>query len=238
MGEDRNPNKIERAKERVTIREAAAILGVHPNTVRSRVKAGTYQAEKVVTERGETWMIDRDSLTTNTHTSDPQQLVVMTQQGALQELARYIVREAGLGSDPEAEAAEKRRDRFIEGGREHWKAQVDFFKHMVTVSGASMVAVIAVVSIVDLRAGWELIGATLGASFFFFAAGSALFSLLRASDRLVTFSWGAVPSTEEAHKLLTDDFTWPRRLTYSLFVLGFLGLSIALLARTLLAART
>jgi DNA-directed RNA polymerase specialized sigma24 family protein len=32
--------------ERVTIAEAAALLGCHPNTVRNRVKAGMYRAEK------------------------------------------------------------------------------------------------------------------------------------------------------------------------------------------------
>jgi len=53
-----------RAIERVTITEAAALLGRHPNTVRSRVKAGMYRAEKVHTENGSTWMIERDSLST------------------------------------------------------------------------------------------------------------------------------------------------------------------------------
>jgi DNA-binding XRE family transcriptional regulator len=53
-----------RAIERVTIAEAAALLGCHPNTVRSRLKAGKYRAEKIDTENGLTWMIERDSLTT------------------------------------------------------------------------------------------------------------------------------------------------------------------------------
>jgi chloramphenicol 3-O-phosphotransferase len=47
------------ANEGITIAEAAALLGVHPNTVRNRVKAGMYEAEKVFTENGQTWMIDR-----------------------------------------------------------------------------------------------------------------------------------------------------------------------------------
>jgi hypothetical protein len=46
----------------------------------------------------------------------------------IQELAREIVKEAGLARDPEQGAAEKRRQEFIEGGREHGKAQVDFSK--------------------------------------------------------------------------------------------------------------
>jgi transcriptional regulator with XRE-family HTH domain len=53
-----------RTFERVTIVEAAALLGCHPNTVRYRVMAGMYRAEKVPTENGPTWMIERDSLTT------------------------------------------------------------------------------------------------------------------------------------------------------------------------------
>ena len=53
-----------RVIERVTIAEAAALLGCHRNTVRSRLKAGMYRAEKIDTENGLTWMIERESLTT------------------------------------------------------------------------------------------------------------------------------------------------------------------------------
>ena len=63
MAEDGADN-AGRAIERVTIAEAAALLGCHPNTVRYRVKAGMYRAEKIDTKRGATWMIERDSLTT------------------------------------------------------------------------------------------------------------------------------------------------------------------------------
>jgi transcriptional regulator with XRE-family HTH domain len=52
------------AIERVTIAEAAALLGYHPNTVRYRVMSGMYRAEKIDTEHGPTWMIERESLTT------------------------------------------------------------------------------------------------------------------------------------------------------------------------------
>src|SRR5918995_710829 len=51
--------------ERVTITEAAGLLGCHRNTVRSRLKAGMYRAEMIDTENGLTWMIERDSLTTD-----------------------------------------------------------------------------------------------------------------------------------------------------------------------------
>jgi hypothetical protein len=37
-------NENVRGKVRVTITEAATLLGVHPNTVRGRVKAGVYEA--------------------------------------------------------------------------------------------------------------------------------------------------------------------------------------------------
>jgi hypothetical protein len=53
-----------RVIKRVTIDKAAALLGCHPATVRSRVKAGMYRAEKIDTESGPTWMIERESLTT------------------------------------------------------------------------------------------------------------------------------------------------------------------------------
>jgi transcriptional regulator with XRE-family HTH domain len=59
-----------RVIERVTIAEAAALLGCHPNTVRSRLKAGMYRAEKIDTENGLTWMIERDSLSTG----DPEEV--------------------------------------------------------------------------------------------------------------------------------------------------------------------
>jgi transcriptional regulator with XRE-family HTH domain len=52
------------AIERVTIAEAAALLGCNPNTVRYRVMSGMYRAEKIDTEHGPTWMIERESLTT------------------------------------------------------------------------------------------------------------------------------------------------------------------------------
>ncbi len=46
----------------LTIRQAAALLSVHPNTVRNRIKAGVYSADKVYTEHGETFLIPRSEL--------------------------------------------------------------------------------------------------------------------------------------------------------------------------------
>jgi predicted transcriptional regulator len=88
-------HSVGRGVERVTIREAAALLGVHPNTVRNHIKAGVYAAEKVLTERGETWMIDRNSLITNAPTSASQQLVNTQAVTFAQELLRPFVNELG-----------------------------------------------------------------------------------------------------------------------------------------------
>jgi len=68
----------------------------------------------------------------------------------LQELAREIVREAGLVPDLEAEAAkaraeaeEKRKEDFMDAYKRTMQAHIEFYKHMTTLSGASLVAAIA-----------------------------------------------------------------------------------------------
>ena len=58
------------AEEALTIRQAAALLGVHHNTVRNRIKAGTYRAEKAVTENGETYLIPRSELSRASNTNN------------------------------------------------------------------------------------------------------------------------------------------------------------------------
>ena len=114
-----NGTKVVRPPNRVTIREAATLLNVHPNTVRHRVKVGIYKADKVVTDKGPTWMLDRDSLITNTPTRGPQQAgeVVGSQNLAVvQELLRPFVEELGraredLGAERvRRERAERERD--------------------------------------------------------------------------------------------------------------------------------
>jgi excisionase family DNA binding protein len=68
MGEDR--------REALTIRQAATLLGVHPNTIRNRIKVGTYKADKVQTEHGENYLIPRSELSppsTNNVMVDPTQ---------------------------------------------------------------------------------------------------------------------------------------------------------------------
>jgi hypothetical protein len=142
MGEHRDANDAGGSVERVTAHEAAALLGVHYNTIRNRIKAGRYRAEKVHTENGPTWMIERDSLTDNAPTSAPQQPasgVPAAQEAAMQELAKAIVREAGLGRDPE-----------IERAREDLHGRLDTLKHISTLDGATAVALLLV------QRAWEL----------------------------------------------------------------------------------
>jgi hypothetical protein len=112
-----------RGGDRVTIAQAAALLGVHPNTVRNRVKAGVYDAEKVVTENGQTWMIARNSLLNNPLPKGSQQApsqrkpnVELQATELVQELLRPFVEDLGrvreeLGAERvRREQAEKERD--------------------------------------------------------------------------------------------------------------------------------
>jgi hypothetical protein len=76
--------------------------------------------------------------------------VPVVQQKALKELARQIVKEAGLVHDPAAEAAKteaeaesKRKEDLMDAYKRHTQAYLDFLKHMTTLSGASIVAGIA-----------------------------------------------------------------------------------------------
>jgi excisionase family DNA binding protein len=90
-------------RDTLTISEAAAFLGVHKNTVRNRIKDGTYEAEQVLTERGPTYFIKRESilntLTANTLSSASQEhgtASVSPQSFAfVQELLRPFVNELG-----------------------------------------------------------------------------------------------------------------------------------------------
>ena len=118
--EHNNENSSDKDIDRVTISEAATLLGVHPNTVRNRIKDGTYLAEKVVTERGPTWMLYRNSLIANTPTSSSQpnspQLVNKEALEVVQSLLRPFVEDLGrvreeLGAERvRREQAERERD--------------------------------------------------------------------------------------------------------------------------------
>jgi excisionase family DNA binding protein len=100
VGEDRtDAHSSGRGADRLTITEAAALLGIHKNTVRNRIKNGIYRAEMVHTERGPTYLIERESLltnlTTNTLSSASQELVSQQAMEFVQELLRPFVSELG-----------------------------------------------------------------------------------------------------------------------------------------------
>jgi excisionase family DNA binding protein len=100
VGEDRtNAHSVGRGGDRLTIGEAAALLGVHKNTVRNRIKNGSYQAEMIQTERGPTYLIERESLLTNLNTntlsSASQELVGAQAMEFVRELLRPFVSELG-----------------------------------------------------------------------------------------------------------------------------------------------
>src|SRR5215212_5336260 len=98
VGEGQDTDNIGR-DDRLTIAEAAALLGVHKNTVRNRTKNGSYRAEIVKTERGPTYLIERESLLTNlsanTLSRASQELVGHQAMEFVQELLRPFVSELG-----------------------------------------------------------------------------------------------------------------------------------------------
>jgi predicted DNA-binding protein (UPF0278 family) len=57
-------------RETLAIRQAATLLIVYPNTVRNRIKSGVYQAEKVIPEHGETYVILRSELSQDSSPSN------------------------------------------------------------------------------------------------------------------------------------------------------------------------
>src|SRR5215211_4064795 len=116
---------------RVTIREVATLLGVHTNTVRNRIKDGTLQAEKIITKRAPTWMIDRNSLTNNTPPGGSQQVVSRDAELALQELLPKIVNQ--LEEYREAAGTREKRDRLAQSYLEFWKATSNFYRHLMTL---------------------------------------------------------------------------------------------------------
>jgi excisionase family DNA binding protein len=116
VGEGQDTNKIGSGSDRLTITEAAALLGVHKNTVRNRIKNGSYRAETVQTERGPTYLIERESLltnlSTNTLSSASQELVSTQALEFVQELLRPFVSE--LGEVREELGAERARRQMAE----------------------------------------------------------------------------------------------------------------------------
>src|SRR5919206_4908485 len=116
VGEGRDTNNIGRGSDRLTIAEAAALLGVHKNTVRNRIKNGSYRAEMVQTERGPTYLIERESLlanlSANTLSHASQELAGHQAMEFVQELLRPFVSE--LGEIREELGAERARREMAE----------------------------------------------------------------------------------------------------------------------------
>jgi excisionase family DNA binding protein len=100
VGENpKHHHSVRRGSDRLTIGEAAALLGVHKNTVRNRIKNGSYKAEMVQTQRGPTYLIERESLlanlSANTLSHASQELAGHQAMEFLEELLRPFVSELG-----------------------------------------------------------------------------------------------------------------------------------------------
>ena len=130
MREGQDTNNIGRGSDRLTIAEAAALLGVHKNTVRNRIKNGSYRAEVVQTERGPTYLIERESLltnlSTNTLSSASQELVGPQAMEFVQELLRPFVSE--LGEVREELGAERVRRQMAEERTAALEAELETLK--------------------------------------------------------------------------------------------------------------
>ena len=131
MWENRaDSHSVGRGRDRLTIAEAAALLGVHKNTVRNRIKNGSYRAEMVQTERGPTYLIERESLfanlTTNTLSSASQELVSQSAMEFVQELLRPFVSE--LGQVREELGAERARRQMAEERAAALEAELEAFR--------------------------------------------------------------------------------------------------------------
>jgi excisionase family DNA binding protein len=131
VGDDRtDAHSVGRGGDRLTIAEAAALLGVHKNTVRNRIKNGSYRAEMVQTERGPTYLIERESLltnlSTNTLSSASQELVSQTAMEFVQELLRPFVSE--LGEAREELGAERARRQLAEERVASLEAELEAFR--------------------------------------------------------------------------------------------------------------
>jgi excisionase family DNA binding protein len=117
VGEDHtDAHSVGRGKDRLTIAEVATLLGVHKNTIRNRIKNSSYPAEMIQTERGPTYLIERESLlnnlTTNTLSNASQDVVSPQAMEFVQELLRPFVSE--LGEAREELGAERARRQMAE----------------------------------------------------------------------------------------------------------------------------
>jgi excisionase family DNA binding protein len=137
VGEDHtDARSVGRDSERLTISEAAALLNVHKNTVRNRIKNGTYRAELIQTERGPTYLIERESLlanlTTNTLSSASQDIVSPQAMDFVQELLRPFVSELGavreeLGAERARRQMAEERVAYLEADMADLEAELEAF---------------------------------------------------------------------------------------------------------------
>ncbi len=106
-------------RDLLTVAEAAALIGVHEDVIRNRVEVGLLEAQKIVTERGRTYLIERQALL-NSLTTDPQphgsQEHAIAQAEFVQKLLRPFVediaaaRERLVREQTRREGAERERD--------------------------------------------------------------------------------------------------------------------------------
>jgi excisionase family DNA binding protein len=229
---------------RVTIREAATLLGVHTNTVRNRIKDGTLQAEKIVTKRGPTWMIDRNSLTNNTPPVGSQQIVVREAVLPLQELLPKIVNQ--LEEYRESAGTKDKRDRLAQSYLEFWKATYNLYRHIMTLSLAAIAALGAMLgsAFSDPTAwtGWTMFGISFVprnvamvctfAGFLVAAVGS--FACSTSAARVMK-RIGEVPTAEELtefqneHDRRTSRISIEALISFLFFGIGIVGLEVFIL---------
>ena len=113
-------------RDTLTIRQAAALLSVHPNTVRNRIKSEVYRAEKVITERGETYMIPRSELsdsTTNRLPSASQSQSLPDVREGIRAVLEPFVRE--LGDVREELGRERERREHLQHERDELRQDLD-----------------------------------------------------------------------------------------------------------------
>jgi excisionase family DNA binding protein len=113
-------------RDTLTIRQVATLLNCHPNTVRNRIKSGAYRAEKVITERGETYMIPRSELsdsTTNRLPSASQSQSLPDVREAMRAMLEPFVKE--LGDVREELGRERARREHLQHERDELRQDLD-----------------------------------------------------------------------------------------------------------------
>jgi hypothetical protein len=145
----------------LTIREAAALLSVHPNTVRNRINKGIYKAEKVITSHGPTYFIQRESLanrpTNSSSTKDLQKLPNNLLEASPQDLQAQLssaVKEAIATTQAEATQKEK-LTRAREGALEALKLEHNSAQNLGILSLAAIGAFGAILGAFSDPKAWD-----------------------------------------------------------------------------------